>query len=131
MTFRQESSSDYLKKYEPSTDEIVGWSSNNVYYSNLPGFLSSKFPMIGNSVVNSGDENMVYFPSKTLVYMLRNEGWAEVDLYGWIDTGEKGKFLNHESYSNVGIYYRVMEPGYHVFDSLSAMYLFTDPLNKP
>ena len=130
MTSRQESSSDYLKIYD-GNDAVTEWLANNVYYSNLPAFLSSKFPMLGSSVVNSGDENSVYLPAKTLVYMLKNDGWAAVDVNGWTDTGEKGRFLNHEIYANVAIFYRIMEPGYYVFDSLSALYLFTDPLNKP
>ena len=131
LTFRKESSSDPLKAYNEENDGLKEWYSNNVYYSNLPSFLSSKFPMLGSSIVNSGNENSVYLPSKTLVYMLRNEGWSGVDVSGWTDTGEKGRFLNDENYPNVVIFYRIMEPGFYVFDSLSAMYLFTDPLNKP
>ena len=91
------------------------------WYQNLPTFLSDKMPMYGNQAPNTGDRNSVSIPSKCTVYMLRVDGWWDVDVSGWTKVST-GSYISN--YPNAKLYEKLYDAGDYVFDDLTAMYLF-------
>ena len=78
-------------------------------------------PMYGNQDINTGDRNNVSIPSKCTVYMLRVDGWDDVDLTGWTNVST-GYYLGN--YPSATLYEKSYDAGDYVLDNLSAMYLF-------
>ena len=120
VTLRHKSESDKLTK------EGKAWGgSKGVYYNDLPQYLSKHFPMKGTRDLNTGDSNRLYLPTRTLVFMLRNDDWLSVNLTTWIDTRDKGNYLGPVA-GTIRIYKRTFAAGSHTLDNKGAMYLFVD-----
>ena len=77
--------------------------------------------MYGNQVNNKGDRNSVSIPSKCTVYMLRVDGWWDVDVSGWTKVST-GSYISN--YANANLYEKSYDAGDYVLDNFSAMYLF-------
>ena len=77
--------------------------------------------MYGNQVPNTGDRNSVSIPCKCTVYMLREDGWWDVDVTGWTKVSAGSYFSN---YPNANLYEKSYDAGDYVFDDHTAMYLF-------
>lgn len=122
LSRRRQSSEDFL--LEP----LVGsWNDRKVYYTDLPVYLASQFPMLGTREANTGPQgtmHKLYLPTRTAVYLLRIDGWWGVDLSGW-ELKDTGPYLGPRLGSNVRIYTKTLEPGYHSLSNTSAMYLFS------
>ena len=117
MTLRQEGPQYKL------TNRGGSWNGGGVYYQNLPTYLRDKMPMYGTQDVNTGDANTLYLPTKTMVYMFRQDNWSAVNMTGWT-YGSTGPYL--AGYSTVEMYTKTIESGTYTIENLSAMYLF-DP----
>ena len=92
-------------------------------------------PLLGTSDIMTSDNNTLYLPEATLVYMIRHDkDWVDgnsngqdlgVDLSGWTYTGDEGDFLGPSTDKDFRIYRKLMQPGvYHGVDDNAAMYLF-------
>ena len=123
--------------YNDGNDKLTrdGGVATNDYYKNLPDSLAEKFPMLGTLDRGSSNENSLYLPEKTLVYLLSPAGWlnsdgadAIIDLGLWTYTNNEGNYFG--GYTDVKIYKRVFEPGYYTLDNYHAYFLFTDPLEN-
>ena len=119
MSLRVESTNDF---YTISNGQ--SWGSNLVYYQNLPTDLKEKMPLYGTQDINTGNANLLYLPTKTYAYMFRKHGWQEVDMTGWTEVSMGSYFGGHGG--DIRMYTREYEPGTHIVDNFSAMYLF-DP----
>ena len=102
-------------------------SGDGVYYQNLPTYLKSKMPLYGTKDVNTGDANTLYLPTDAMVYMLRRDDWAAVDMTGW-NYKSSGSYLTVYSPGSIKIYSKKMAAGTYTIDNLSAMYLFDTSL---
>ena len=107
-----------------------GGTATEEYFKTLPGFLSTKFPMLGTRDRSGSDENSLYLPEKTLVYWLGATSWVatikEISL--WTNTEETGVI---NALGTVKIYTRTFTPGHYTLDSIHGYYLFTDPVETP
>ena len=79
--------------------------------------------MLGTKDIDTGDANDLYLPTRTTVYMLREDSWTEVDIKGWTLTGDTGNFLGAKA-GAIKIYKRDYVPGRYKIDNKSAFYLF-------
>ena len=105
---------------------------NQCQYQNMPDIIKSQFPMLGTSDINTGKENVLELPSKTLVYMLTSLWWPKstnVDTDGWVDTGYTGDFLGCFGcwlswMCRVSIYRKQFHGGQYKINNMGALYLF-------
>lgn len=81
--------------------------------------------MKGTRDLNTGDSNRLYLPTRTLVFMLRNDDWLSVNRTTWINTRDKGNYLGSAA-GTIRIHKRTFAAGYHTLDNKGAMYLFVD-----
>ena len=121
--------------HDDANDKLTrdGGVATDDYFKNLPESIANKFPMLGTLDRGSSNENSLYLPERTLVYLLSPAGWlnsggaeAIVDLASWTDTGNQGNYFG--GYTDVKIYKRILSPGYYTLDNYHAYFLFTDPL---
>ena len=112
-------------------------SNYDYYYQDLPEYLHHMLPLLGTNDIMTSDNNTLYLPEATLVYMIRHDNdWVDgnsegqdlgVDLSGWRYTRDNGDFLgpSYSTAKNFKIYRKVMQPGiHHEFDDNAALYLF-------
>ena len=112
-----------------------GGVSTQDYYKNLPSFLAKLFPMLGTRDRGSSDENSLYLPEKTRVYLLTTFDWwygshnsseKIKDSGSWSNSNYQGNYFG--GYTDVKIYKRILSPGYYTLDNYHAYFLFADPL---
>ena len=120
-----------LRTGDPSDSFTIrngnSWSNGQVFYSNLPSSIQSRFPMWGPSDVDSGNDNVLVLKTTVIAYLLRNPDWgAIVPLEGW-RLMSSGKYLGPTE-TSVNLYEKVIRKGTYVIDNYSAMYLFSDEL---
>ena len=91
--------------------------------------------MLGTRDRGSSDENSLYLPEKTRVYLLTTFDWWNgshnssekiKDSGSWSYANYQGNYFG--GYNPVGIFERILGPGFHTLDNYYAYYLFTDPL---
>ena len=125
------------RQHNDANDKLTrdGGVATDDYFKNLPQAVAEKFPMLGTYDRGSSNENSLYLPEKTLVYLLSSAAWlsstgaeAITDLGSWTDTGNEGNYFG--GYMDVKIYKRIFEPGYYTLDNYHAYFLFTDPMEQ-
>ena len=122
ITWRQESSSDALHNSQMSRND----SENVVYYHGLPDYLRNLFPLLGTHELASGNEDEIYLPDTSLVYMLlqKHEEAIDINLAGWAFTGDFGYYLGPNDSNEYIIYRKIMRKGRHHVYQKNALYLF-------
>ena len=96
-----------------------GW----VQYINLPSYLKGA---VTTTAINDGDSIVNFYLTKpTRAYLMRNNAWSPVDQTGWTAIVSGGaRYMTDPSYTDMGIWFKDLAAGWHVLDTLSAMYLF-------
>ena len=123
LTWRFESSSDVITKHGQRKEEKAG---EKFYYGNLPSYLSKSLPLLGTNVFTSSEENTLYLPDTTLVYMLipKEEGTEGENVFGWTYTRDSGHYLGANNSHSFRIYLKIMKSGLHHVYHIDALYLF-------
>ena len=124
MTLRSGSSND------PFTQSGASWDNDMYYYTNLPFEVQMRFPMYGTADINTGDANILVLTRPMLSFLLRHRAWNPVPLDGWrlISSGNYlGPLITD---GNIDLYQKTFPRGTYIIDNNSAMYLFSDVMER-
>ena len=126
LTWRFENTSDVITTKGMSLEE----EGTGFYYDNLPKNLRKLLPLLGTNDMMSSDNNTLYLPETTVVYMIKqemdqhSEENLDVDVVGWTYTGNDGYYLGPNYTDSFQIYQKIMRSGLHQLDDNAALYLF-------
>ena len=122
LTWKLETSSDVSYDSQAFNND----SEKVVYYHGLPDYLRNLFPLLGTHVLASGNEDEIYLPDTSLVYMLLQRHEEAIDIYlaGWAFTGDHGYYLGPYDSNEYIIYQKIMRKGRHHVYQKNALYLF-------
>ena len=122
LTWKLETSFGTLYDSQTSRND----SENVVYYHGLPDYLRNLFPLLGTDELASGNEDEIYLPDTSLVYMLlqKHEEANDINLAGWAFTGDFGCYLGPNDSNEYIIYRKIMRKGHHHVYQKNALYLF-------
>ena len=107
-------------------------SENVVYYHGLPDYLRNLFPLLGTDELASGNEDEIYLPDTSLVYMVlrKHEEAIDINLAGWAFTGDFGCYLGPNDSNEYIIYQKLMREGRHYVYQKNALYLFVPGMTE-
>ena len=128
LTWTLETSSGALWDSQTSRND----SENVVYYHGLPDYLRNLFPLLGTHELASGNEDEIYLPDTSLVYMVlqKHEEAIDINLAGWAFTGDYGYYLGPNDSNEYIIYQKLMREGRHYVYQKNALYLFVPGMTE-
>ena len=128
LTWKLEISSGALYDSRMSSND----SENVVYYHGLPDYLRNLFPLLGTDELASGNEDEIYLPDTSLVYMVlrKHEEAIDINLAGWAFTGDFGCYLGPNDSNEYIIYQKLMREGRHYVYQKNALYLFVPGMTE-
>ena len=122
LTWKLEASSGALHDFQAFNND----SEKVVYYHGLPDYLRNLFPLLGTDELATGNEDEIYLPDTSLVYMVlrKHEEAIDINLAGWAFTGDYGYYLGPNDSNEYIIYQKLMREGRHYVYQKNALYLF-------
>ena len=119
LDWRFESESDIITTHD-AKDE------SRSYYNGLPSYLISLLPLPGTNEMTNDEENILFLPKMSQVYMIKQKDGGNEEIDSWTHTGDVGQFLGQNNSDVFIVYKKIMKPGTYQFYHPNALYLFVE-----
>ena len=119
LDWRFESESDIITTHDAKDESIS-------YYNGLPSYLISLLPLPGTKEMTNDEENTLFLPKMSQVYMIKKKDGGNEEIDSWTHTGDVGHFLGQNNADVFVVYKKIMKPGTYQFYHPNALYLFVE-----